>query len=60
MHVFAVGRCVISFDFWMHINGFIDANPIVGGLEHEVTYSKNADFCSAVNSDNTAHKSTMV
>lgn len=60
MQVFAVGKKVLSFDFWMQINGFMAANPNVGGLEHEVIKYRNDDFCSGVNSDNTDHKSIIV
>lgn len=44
----------------MQMRGFIAANPIVGGREHEVTKNKNADFYCAVNSERTDHKSMMV
>jgi hypothetical protein len=44
----------------MQINGFIAANPIVGGLEHEVTNNKKADFYYVVNSERTSHRSMMV
>lgn len=44
----------------MQINGFMAANPNVGGLEQEVMKYKNDDFCSGVNSDKTDHKSIIV
>ena len=44
----------------MHNLGFNDPNPKVGGLEHEVTYNKNNDFCYAVNWFNIYHKNTIV
>lgn len=36
------------------------AKPIVGGLEHEVTKKRKADFCSGVNSESTDHRSIIV
>lgn len=60
MHVFAVGRKVTSYVLWIQIRGFIDAKPIVGGREQEVTKSRNADFCSGLNSDKTLQRSIIV
>lgn len=44
----------------MQINGFIEAKPIVGGLEHDVTKKRKEDFCPGVNSERTDHKSITV
>lgn len=44
----------------MHIKGFIDENPKVGGLEQDVTYNKKLDFYSALNYERTVHKSSIV
>ena len=41
MHVFAVGRCMAFSSFDMHILGFKDPNPKVGGREQDVTYNSN-------------------
>ena len=60
MQVFAVGRCVMFSERWMHIRGFMAPNPRVGGREQDVMYSKNRDFYSGVKSARTAHKSVMV
>lgn len=37
MHVLAVGKCETFSSLDMHIFGFIDPNPKVGGREHDVT-----------------------
>jgi hypothetical protein len=37
MQVLAVGRWVILSSFEIHIFGFIELNPNVGGLEQDVT-----------------------
>lgn len=60
MHVLAVGKWLVLSSFDMHIFGFIELNPNVGGLEHEVTYSKNFDLSSAENYYNTCHKCMIV
>ncbi len=45
----AVGKWLVFSSLDMHIFGFNELNPKVGGLEHEVTYNKNWLFCSALN-----------
>lgn len=58
MQVLAVGKCVTFSSLDMQILGFMELNPRVGGLEHEVTYNKNWLFCYDVNSLSTYQKYT--
>jgi len=56
MHVTAVGSLAISFYLLMHILGFMELNPRVGGLGHDVIYNRNKDFYYNVIYVNTSHR----
>ena len=58
MQVFAVGKWFAFSSLDIHIFGFIELKPKVGGREHEVVNSKNWLFCYAVNSANISQKYT--